>query len=91
MKKQKVYTLGDAKKFLNSLTKQQLTEPFSISFDDCPVQELIGHEVVKTPIYVALDDNEDIGTIRELKQIHGKDFNRSNYRLCTPKGTIFFF
>jgi hypothetical protein len=93
MEDKNTYTLGKMKKFLSTLSKEQLKQPVHISFDDCPIQDLWGHQIVKKDIYVALDDSENVGTISDHKQNEDESepFAIDDYKICTPKGTVLFF
>jgi hypothetical protein len=48
-------------------------------------------EKIEQDIYVNNDDDEDCGPLEELREMHGEDFDISNYRLATPKGTPFLW
>lgn len=91
----KTYTLLDLRNFLSVLTVEQLQQPVNISFDDDMVHELSGHEIVEQDIYVNNSDEEDIGTLEELKGFYPEESKDENfmddYKVATPKGTIFFF
>lgn len=94
-KKKNGYTLWDLKKFLLTLSKEQLKQPVHIAFEDCPVQDLYGHEIQKEDIWVQKDDPDNIGTLREVKDNYdnyseGYDVNEV-FKICTPKGTILFY
>lgn len=93
MKKNNTYTLGKLRTFLCSLTKEQMEQPVHIAFEDCPVQDLDGHEIQKEDIYVNKHDHDDVGTLKELRKIHKgeEDFDEEDYKIATPKGTIIFY
>ena len=95
MTDQNSYTLKSLKEFLNTLTPEQLEQPVNVSLDDDIAQELSGHEIVDEDIYVHKHDECDIGTMEELEEYNPEEFNSEgymdNYKVTTPKGTIFFF
>lgn len=84
------YNLRQMKEFLNTLTPEQLEQKVRIAFIDCPIQHLWGHEIQEEDIYCHKGDNEDGGCLQDLKDFHGDDFNQDEYRICLPKGAIFF-
>jgi hypothetical protein len=88
--KQKL-TLGDLKSFLNSLHDDKLTQDINIAFEDEPIRQIENYEVFEEDVYYNIDNHEDIGTISELKDIHGEDFDLKNYKVGTPKGTVLFY
>lgn len=90
-----VPNLRGLKRFLNSLSNEQLKQPIHIAFEDCPVQDLDGWEIQKTDIWVQKDNDENIGTLKEVKDNYdnyseGYDINEV-FKICTPKGTIIFY
>jgi hypothetical protein len=95
MEKKNTYTLGKLKKFLSTLSKEQLKQPVHIAFEDCPVQDLDGHEIQKHDIWVEKLDPDNIGTLKEVKDNYdnyseGYDINEV-FKIVTPKGTIIFY
>lgn len=83
-------TLAGLKRFLSTLTTEQLKQPVHIAFEDCPVQDLDGWEIQKQDIYMVDNDEDNIGTMRELKNING-DLKDSHLTLVTAKGTVLFY
>lgn len=88
-------TLAGLKRFLATLSREQLKQPVSIAFEDCPIQDLDGWEVVKKDIWVQKDEPENIGTLKEVKNNYdnyseGYDVNEV-FKICTPKGTVLFY
>ncbi len=95
MKDKNTYTLRKLKKFLSTLSKEQLKQPVHIAFDDCPVQDLWGHEIQKQDIWVEKLEPDNIGTLKEVKDNYdnyseGYDVNEV-FKIATPKGTIIFY
>jgi len=89
--KTSVYTLGKLKKFLSTLTKEQLKQPVHIAFEDCAIQDLDGHEITKEDIYMNDYDSDDLGTLKEFESIHGDNLMRKSLEIVTKKGTVIFY
>lgn len=87
MSEEKEYTLGDLKEFLSALTEEQLKQPVRV-WDEDSSRRIIGEHIVDEPIYCHKDDDEDRGTLAELKDLHGEDFKEEDFEMCTPVGTI---
>jgi hypothetical protein len=81
--------LRDLKEFLNELNEDQLVQPITIEFDESP--SIYARKVVVTArdFYINKSDSEDYGTLSELQEIWGRDFDIENYKLFTPAGTIY--
>ncbi len=87
----KTTTLKELKEFLITLNDEQLSQPIYILKDDDPIHAIEEAGIQKEDIYCNIADNEDCGSMKDLKEIHGDDFNESEYKLSwLKKGTIFF-
>lgn len=47
--------------------------------------------ITTNDVFVNINEDEDCGTLNELKHIHGKEFNIADYQLSTPAGTAMLF
>lgn len=80
------------KDFVNSLDEEQLTKnAFILISDNSSGTAIKGHFIIEDDIYVNDEDNEDCGTLEELKLLHGDDFENYQYNLATRKGTPFLW
>lgn len=82
-------TWADLKEEANKMSEEQLNTPVFLAQDDeywVKINEVV---FVEEDIYVNKDDNEDAGTLKELKELHDDDFVLENYRLMSKKGTPF--
>lgn len=85
------YTLRELKIFLLSLSEEQLNNHAHIAFEDETTKDLQGHCIYSVDEYVNIYDNDDYGSLEELKDIHGDEFNIEDYKILAPKGTIIFY
>jgi hypothetical protein len=53
-----------------------------------PIKELC---VVEEDIYADKGDYEDCGTIEDLEEAKGDEFNIEDYEISTPKGTAYLY
>jgi hypothetical protein len=84
----KPYTFADLKRDVNQLTEGQLSKPVYVSREEESL-EISELAITEYDCWVHKDDYEDSGTLEELKDIHGEDFDEANYFLATPKGSPF--
>lgn len=88
-------TLAGLKRFLSTLSKEQLKQPVHIAFEDCPIQDLDRWEIVKKDIWVQKDEPENIGTLKEVKDNYdnySEGYNVNDvFKIATPKGTVLFY
>lgn len=82
------FTLEKLKQFLLTLTDEQLEQPVRIEFEDCPVQNLEGYEIVDETIFCNADD---VGTLNELKKIHKNRLDITEYEIDKNKGDVIFY
>ena len=88
----KNFTWNDLAKAINKLSlKQRKGKVFMQVDDESVFKKVSGLEIIETDVYVNKDDSEDCGTLEELEELHGEDFNKKDYRLCTPEGTPFLW
>lgn len=81
------YTLGDLKKFLSTLTEEQLKQPVR-AWDEDTCHIIHGEHIVDEPIYMDKYNDENRGTLEELKEQEGEDFKEEDFEICTSIGTI---
>jgi len=83
-----IETLSDLKKFLESLTESQLSQRINVILDN---ENYLCEEVTEITenIFVNNYDEEDYGTIEELKNAHGH-IDMSDYHESNQKGLIYF-
>ena len=82
----------DIKKFANSLTDEQLEkDAFVLLSDYSDGYGIKDAAIMENDIYVNVDNHEDCGTLEELKEAHGEDFEPSVYMLSTHTGTPFLW
>lgn len=87
--KAQTITWADLKEAANKMSEEQLNTPVFIAQDDeywVKINEIV---LVEEDIYVNKDDDEDAGTLSELKELHDDEFVLENYRLMSKKGTPF--
>jgi len=85
-------TWRELKEFLGTLTEEELeTEAIVLYDDDSHFTPLLEPSRTEHDFYVNQDDPEDCGNLEELREIHGEEFNESDYLLITPKGKPFLW
>lgn len=88
----KVTTWKTLKEFVDSMTPEQLEKNAYVLFEDSntgiPIIEglFLEEDVLRNP-----EDEEEIGTIPELKELMGENFNIDGFEIATPKGTPFLY
>lgn len=85
----KTITWADLKEAANKMNEEQLNTPVYIAQDDeywIKINEVV---LVEEDIYVNKDDNDDAGSLKELKELHDDEFVLENYRLMAKKDTPF--
>ena len=82
----------DIKKFANSLTDEQLEkDAFVLLSDYSDGYGIKDAAIMENDIYVNVDNHEDCGTLEELKEAHGEDFEPFEFTLSTSAGTPFLW
>lgn len=82
----------DLKKFVNDLNEDQLENTVHVFIEDADVASPITEAfLMEDDIYSNEDEPEDCGSLEDLKSAHMEDFDESQYRICTPKGTPFLY
>lgn len=88
-------TWDELKTFVNSLSEEQLKNKIPVLFqDETAARYLLEPFKMENDIYAHIDDDENAGTIEELKQCckdQGEPFNENEYYICTKKGTPFLW
>lgn len=78
------FTYRDLKEEINKLSEDQLDKQVYVCREDSSVK--VGYlEITKEDIYRHIDDDEERGTLEELKGMAGDEFELENYELATPK------
>lgn len=87
-----IKTYKDLLNELQQLTPEQLEQSATIIIeDDSYGKQIASISPMEEDLYMNNDDDEDGGTIEQLKEIHGQDFKLEDYHICTPKGRIFIY
>lgn len=87
----KIETLGDMLKVLQSLTEEQLKQKARILSEDQGIISITELTEEDEDFLINKDDDEDVGTESELKEIHGDDFKLENYEIIEQKGLLTFY
>lgn len=86
----KQFTFKDLKEAIEQLTPEQLELPVNIQIGDDEFLKRVGALVtMPDDIYVNKDDDEDGGTLEDLKLAHGDEFKEEDYELHIHKGFPF--
>lgn len=90
--KPKPLTWAELKEFANSLTHEQLANRVRAFIDDEPTARDVNFaETMGRDIYVHIEDDEDAGTLSDLQELHGEDFESDKYQLSTRADNPFLF
>jgi len=88
----KPHTWQDLKDFINTLTEEQLKKICYVMVDDNTYgKPLLEPFKIDHDVYVNKHDEEDCGSLEELRVAHEEDFKEEDYELATPKGTPFLW
>lgn len=88
----KKFTWADLARAIAKLTPQQKRgQAFMQVDDEKEFKKIESLEIVQADVYVHKKDSEDVGTLEELEELHGEEFNEKEYKLCTPEGTPFLW
>jgi len=88
----KNFTWDDLAEAISKLSPKQRKNKVFMSIDDESIfRHVEGVETVLQDVYVNKDNDEDCGSLEDLKDAWGDDFNKSDYRLSTKKGTPFLW
>lgn len=90
----KTYTWNILAEAINNLSAEQRKQPaqFVVNSDtDTSLHQIGGMAIITEDVMVNIDEDEDCGTLQELKRIHGDEFNLSDYKLSTAVGTAIIF
>lgn len=67
--------------------EQRKTQVYSVGEEDYAI--INGLNIVEEDIYCNTSNDEDRGTLKELKELHGEDFVEEDYILSVPTGRPF--
>lgn len=86
----KKFTWNDLQDQINKMNEEQRERQVCVSIDDgfYSIEDI---QFIEDNIYVNIEDNDEIGTLSDLRGSTGDDFDIENYRLITPKGTPFLW
>lgn len=84
-------TWNELKEFIETLTDEQKARKVNVLIGDDSMGKDIDIFLTEEDIYQNVEDDEDCGPLKELMDVHGEDFNESDYPLITKKGTPFIY
>lgn len=87
--KNETITWADLKEAANKMNEEQLKNPVFLAQDDDYWIKINEVALVEEDVYVNNDDNDDAGTLHELKELNGDEFKLEDYKLIAKKGTPF--
>lgn len=88
----KKFTWNDLLDKINKMSEEQRERQVWVSIEDEDYGRNIKDiQFIEEDIYVHIEENEEIGTLEDLKTVVGDDFDIENYKLLTPKGTPFLW
>lgn len=77
---------------LQKMTEEQLKQSVRVvNGDEDYTIKIASISEIGDDLYVNKEDDEDGGTLDDLKDVHGEDFKEEDYELSTPKTRIFLF
>nr|DAL98541.1 MAG TPA: hypothetical protein [Caudoviricetes sp.] len=88
----KKFTWNDLLKKISEMSEEQREKQVCVSFEDNEYFKNIENvQFIEEDFYVHIEDNDEIGTLKDLKSIAGEEFDIQNYKLITAKGTPFLW
>ncbi|MFT4168515.1 MAG: hypothetical protein QM653_05285 [Dysgonomonas sp.] len=87
----KKFTWNDLQDQINKMNEEQRERQVCVSISDEGFYSIEDIQFIEDDIYVNIEDNDEIGTLSDLRDSAGDDFDIENYRLTTPKGTPFLW
>lgn len=86
------FTWADLAKAISEMPKEQQEKEVFVSIEDeSRYRKIDSIQTVDKDVFVNIYDNDDIGTMQDLKDAHGEDFILKSYRLLTPSGFKFLW
>lgn len=86
------FTWKQLQEKLSLLSEDQLDKQVCVSFlDDATFTNIPDLQFVQEDIYCDVNNEENAGTLEDLKTTDRDDFNLENYKLMTAKGTPFLW
>jgi len=86
------FTWDQLAKAINKLPAEQRKKQVVITFeDDNMFRRVGGLVIIEEDVYVNKTDNEDSGSLTELKELNQDGFVKKDYRLSTKKGTPYLW
>lgn len=86
----KKFTWNDLAEAINKLPENEREKQVIMTHEDeSHFRNAVELATIPEDIYFNNDDEEDGGTLEDLKYAHGEDFNMEDYKLVTTKGTPF--
>lgn len=87
-----IKTYNDLLESLKLFTPEQLQQNCSVIIDDeSMAKEIKSVSIISEDIYINKDDTDDLGSLKDLKEMHREDFERDDYVLSTTAGRIFLY
>lgn len=83
-------TLRDLKEALKRLNGQELDQPIRIFPNEGALSLISELQIESEDFLVNKEDSDDFGSVSELEDEHGEEFERSNYYTRIPKGSVVF-
>jgi hypothetical protein len=86
------FTWADLADAINKMPEEFRTNQVVMSFEDRE-ETIRVYSIQTTPedLYVNEEDYEDCGSLEDLKELHGDEFDEKKYRFVSPKGTPFLW
>lgn len=85
------YTFRDLKAELEKLTEEQLDHRVVVQREDTALR-VCGLDILEDDIWYHKDnEEEDRATLKDLRELHGDDFNEADYLPGPKKGTPFLW
>lgn len=88
MENKKQFTFKDLKEAVNKLSNEQLEKEVFVQRED-EVIKILRLDVLDDDIYYNMENPDDRGTLKDLKNIHDDDFIEKDYARGQEKDTPF--
>lgn len=81
------FTYNELLEQISKMTPEQRDQQVVFVENDEWSHPIKGLGFTEYDYYVNINDDEEIGTLEELKENYGDDFNEDDFKLLTPAGT----
>lgn len=86
------FTWNDLQERINKMTEEQRNRQVWVQIEDEGYARKIEDvQFTEVDIFENIKDSDERGSLDDLKDLHGDDFEIDNYKLRTPKGTPFLW